>query len=81
MRKVFCCADPGYAMNPDGFTAQMEGGIIYGLTAALHGEISIRNGASVCQLLALISGPVGGKTSRMLWWGLVISHPRVGVGA
>ncbi|WP_422007208.1 molybdopterin cofactor-binding domain-containing protein [Pyruvatibacter mobilis] len=45
VRKVFCCADPGYAMNPDGFTAQMEGGIIYGLTAALHGEISIRNGA------------------------------------
>jgi isoquinoline 1-oxidoreductase beta subunit len=43
--KVYCCADPGYAMNPDGFTAQMESGIIYGLTAALYGDISIRNGA------------------------------------
>ncbi len=45
VKKVFCCADPGFAMNPDGFAAQMEGGIIYGLTAALYGEISIKNGA------------------------------------
>lgn len=45
VKKVFCCADPGFAMNPDGFTAQMEGGIIYGLTAALYGDISIKNGA------------------------------------
>lgn len=43
--KVFCCADPGYAMNPDGFAAQMESSIIYGLTAALYGEISVKNGA------------------------------------
>lgn len=45
VKKVYCCADPGYAMNPDGFAAQMEGGIIYGLTAALYGDITIRNGA------------------------------------
>ncbi|MEM8918379.1 MAG: molybdopterin cofactor-binding domain-containing protein [Pseudomonadota bacterium] len=43
--KVFCCADPGYAMNPDGFAAQMESSIIYGLTATLYGEISVKNGA------------------------------------
>lgn len=42
---VWCAADPGYAMNPDGFTAQIESGIIYGLTAALYGEITIENGA------------------------------------
>ena len=45
VKKVYCCADPGFAMNPDGLAAQMEGGIIYGLTAALYGDISIRNGA------------------------------------
>ncbi len=45
VKKVYCCADAGYVMNPDGFAAQMEGGIIYGLTAALYGEISIKNGA------------------------------------
>ncbi|MCR9271363.1 MAG: molybdopterin-dependent oxidoreductase [Hyphomonadaceae bacterium] len=44
---VWCAADPGYAMNPDGFIAQIESGIIYGLTAALYGEITIENGAVV----------------------------------
>ena len=43
--KVTCAADPGLVVNPDGFAAQMESGIIFGLTAALHGEITIKNGA------------------------------------
>ena len=43
--KVFCCADVGFAMNPDGVAAQMESAIVYGLTAALYGEISIKDGA------------------------------------
>jgi len=42
---VACAADAGMAVNPDGFAAQMESGIIYGLTAALYGNISISNGA------------------------------------
>ncbi|QKG72437.1 xanthine dehydrogenase family protein molybdopterin-binding subunit [Erythrobacter mangrovi] len=42
---VWCAADPGFAVNPDGFRNQMEGGIVYGLTAALHGEISLKDGA------------------------------------
>ncbi len=45
--QVWCAADPGYVMNPDGFTAQIESGIIYGLTAALYGDISIEGGAVV----------------------------------
>lgn len=45
--QVWCAADPGYAMNPDGFVAQIESGIIYGLTAALYGEITIEEGAVV----------------------------------
>lgn len=45
VKQVFCAADPGYAVSPDGFRAQMESGIIFGLTAALHGEITIENGA------------------------------------
>ncbi len=43
--KVYCCADVGFAMNPDGVAAQMESAIVYGLTAALYGEISIKDGA------------------------------------
>jgi isoquinoline 1-oxidoreductase beta subunit len=42
---VACAADAGLAVNPDGFKAQMESGIIYGLTAALYGDISIQDGA------------------------------------
>ena len=42
---VAVAADPGMAVNPDGFKAQMESGVIYGLTAALYGEISIEDGA------------------------------------
>lgn len=42
---VWCCADAGYVMNPDGFAAQMEGGIIYGLTTALYSGITLQGGA------------------------------------
>ncbi|MCW5515407.1 xanthine dehydrogenase family protein molybdopterin-binding subunit [Muriicola sp. Z0-33] len=45
VHRVVCAADPGYAFHEDGFRAQMESGIIYGLTAALYGEITIENGA------------------------------------
>jgi isoquinoline 1-oxidoreductase beta subunit len=44
-RRVVCAVDPGYAVHPDNLVAQMEGGIAYGLTAALYGEISIEDGA------------------------------------
>ena len=43
--RVVCAVDAGFAVNPDGLIAQMESGIVYGLTAALYGEITIRDGA------------------------------------
>lgn len=43
--RVVAVIDPGLAVAPDGIAAQLESGIIYGLTAALHGEITIENGA------------------------------------
>lgn len=45
VHKVTCVVDCGTAVNPDVITAQMEGGIVFGLTAALHGEITLKNGA------------------------------------
>ncbi len=45
--RVWAAADAGFVVNPDGFTAQIESGIIYGLSAALYGNISIENGAVV----------------------------------
>lgn len=43
--RVVCAVDCGFAVSPDGVAAQMESGILYGLTAALHGNIEIENGA------------------------------------
>ena len=47
VHRVTCAVDAGTAINPDGLKAQMEGGIIYGLSAAKGGEITLANGAVV----------------------------------
>jgi isoquinoline 1-oxidoreductase subunit beta len=49
VRRFTTAADCGVAVNPNGFKAQMEGGVIFGLSAALHGEITIEHGAVVQQ--------------------------------
>ena len=43
VHKVYCVIDCGDVVNPDIVKAQMEGCIIYGLTAVLYGEITIEN--------------------------------------
>jgi isoquinoline 1-oxidoreductase subunit beta len=42
--RVVCAADVGRVINPDMVVAQMEGGIAFGLAAALHGAITIDRG-------------------------------------
>ncbi|WP_216369700.1 xanthine dehydrogenase family protein molybdopterin-binding subunit [Ramlibacter montanisoli] len=44
VRKVTCVVDTGIAVHPDTVVAQLEGGIVFGLSAALHGDISLKNG-------------------------------------
>jgi len=44
VHRIVCTVDTGWVINPDTIKAQMEGGIVYGLTAALRGEITIKNG-------------------------------------
>ncbi len=41
---VWCALDCGVVINPDGVEAQMQGGMIFGLTAALYGAIDIEAG-------------------------------------
>jgi isoquinoline 1-oxidoreductase subunit beta len=41
---VWCAVDCGVQVNPDTIRAQMESGIIFGLSAALYGEITIKEG-------------------------------------
>ena len=44
VRRVACAIDCGKAVNPSTVVAQMESGIVFGLTAALYGEITLKNG-------------------------------------
>jgi isoquinoline 1-oxidoreductase beta subunit len=44
VHRVVCAIDCGLAVNPEGVRAQMESGIIFGLTAVLYGEISLEKG-------------------------------------
>lgn len=45
--KITCVVDCGLAIDPGAIRAQMEGSIVYGLTAAMYGKIDIKNGAAV----------------------------------
>jgi isoquinoline 1-oxidoreductase beta subunit len=44
LRRAVSVVDTGIAINPDTIMAQIEGGLIFGFTAALHGEITIARG-------------------------------------
>ena len=45
VHKVTCVLDCGQAVNPDIVRSQIEGGVIYGLTAALYGGLNLEAGA------------------------------------
>jgi isoquinoline 1-oxidoreductase beta subunit len=47
VHRVVCAVDCGQVINPDTIAAQMDSGIIYGLSAALYGEITLANGGVV----------------------------------
>jgi isoquinoline 1-oxidoreductase beta subunit len=42
--RVVCAVDCGLVVNPAIVRAQIESGIVYGLSAALHGEITLKDG-------------------------------------
>ena len=44
LRRVTSAVDTGIAVNPDTVRAQLQGGLIFGLTAALYGEVTIAKG-------------------------------------
>lgn len=47
VEKVVCVVDCGAVVNPDTVEAQMQSGIVFGLSAALYGEITIEDGRIV----------------------------------
>jgi isoquinoline 1-oxidoreductase subunit beta len=44
VHRVYCAVDCGKIVNPDTIAAQMESGITFGLSAALYGAITLKNG-------------------------------------
>jgi isoquinoline 1-oxidoreductase subunit beta len=44
IRRVVCAIDCGTVVNPDTVQAQIQSGLIFGATAALYGEITLKNG-------------------------------------
>ncbi|MBC8049757.1 MAG: xanthine dehydrogenase family protein molybdopterin-binding subunit, partial [Chitinophagales bacterium] len=44
VHRIIAATDCGYAVNPQQIEAQVEGSFVYGLSAALYGEITIKDG-------------------------------------
>jgi len=47
VERVVCAVDCGHVVNPLTVAEQMESSVVYGLTAALYGQITIKNGRVV----------------------------------
>ncbi|MBB4228864.1 xanthine dehydrogenase family protein molybdopterin-binding subunit [Rhizobium mongolense] len=47
IERIICAVDCGQVINPDTVEAQIQSGIVYGLSAALYGRITVANGAVV----------------------------------
>src|SRR5262249_38370181 len=83
IKRVTCAIDCGPVVNPAIVRAQMESGIIYGLSAALYGEITISDGAVEqanfpdYDAVRLADPPRGGW--RCIW--SVAAHPSSAGGA
>jgi isoquinoline 1-oxidoreductase beta subunit len=44
VQRLVCAVDCGIAVNPDGVVAQIQGGMVFGLSAILHGNITVADG-------------------------------------
>ncbi|MFT7288241.1 MAG: isoquinoline 1-oxidoreductase beta subunit [Halieaceae bacterium] len=44
MKKIWAATDPGYAVNPQQIETQVGGSFVYGLSAALYGECTVKEG-------------------------------------
>jgi len=44
VKRIVCAIDCGICVNPDTIEAQIQGGTVFGLTAALHGSITFKDG-------------------------------------
>ena len=47
VHRVVAAVDCGMVVNPDGVQQQVEGGVVFGLSAALHGAITLKDGRAM----------------------------------
>jgi isoquinoline 1-oxidoreductase subunit beta len=47
IHRIVAATDPGHAVNPQQIEAQVEGSFVYGLSAALYGECTVKDGRIV----------------------------------
>ena len=45
IHRIVAATDPGFAVNPQQIEAQVEGSFVYGLSAALYGSCTVKDGA------------------------------------
>jgi isoquinoline 1-oxidoreductase beta subunit len=63
VRRVTCAVDCGSVVNPDTVRAQLQSAVIFGITAALYGEITLKDGKveqsnfDNCQVLRIDEAP------------------------
>lgn len=80
VHRVVCAIDCGTPINPTGIAQQMEGAVVFGLTAALHGRVDIQGGVvqqgnfTSYPMLRLASTPV------VETWIVPSERPPAGVG-
>jgi isoquinoline 1-oxidoreductase subunit beta len=80
VHRVFCAVDCGTVVNPQIVAQQMEGAVVFGLTAALHGRVDIR--AGVVQQGNFPDYPMLGIGSAPMveTWIVASERPPAGVG-
>jgi isoquinoline 1-oxidoreductase beta subunit len=80
VHRVICALDCGAVVNPDIVAQQIEGGVIFGLSAALHGAVDIEDG--VVQQRNFPSYPVVklGHAPKVETWTVQSSRPPGGIG-
>ena len=80
VHRVVCAIDCGIAVNPDQVAAQVEGAIVFGLSAALHGEITVENGQIQQSTFADFPILTLAQTPRIEVHMVASSKPPCGVG-
>jgi isoquinoline 1-oxidoreductase beta subunit len=78
--RVVIAVDCGIAVNPDVIVAQMEGGMGFGLSAALMSEITLEDGAGAAVQLPRLPGAAHGQDAAVEVHIVPSAEPPTGVG-